>query len=86
MVHSLQTLCLAQNVFQVSFKHKVKTLIGSTDSFDTSKGLRQGDSMSYMLFNISLEKVVRKAILDIGGTILHKPVQNLAQADDAVIV
>jgi len=42
--------------------------------------------MSYMLFNISLEKVVRKAILDIGGTILHKPVQNLAQADDAVIV
>jgi hypothetical protein len=39
-----------------------------------------------MLFNIALEKLVREAILDIGGTILHKSVQILAQADDVVIV
>jgi hypothetical protein len=39
-----------------------------------------------MSFNFSLERVVREAILDIKGTILHKSVHILAQADDAVIV
>jgi hypothetical protein len=33
-----------------------------------------------------LEKVVREAILDIKGTILHKSLQILAHADDVVIV
>jgi len=39
-----------------------------------------------MLFNIALEKVVREANLDIRGTKLHKSLQILAYADDAVIV
>jgi hypothetical protein len=38
------------------------------------------------LFNIALEKVVREANLDFSGTILHKSVQILAHADDAVNV
>jgi len=41
---------LAQNVFQMSFKHKIKNLNGSTDPFDTRKGLGEGDSLSCMLF------------------------------------
>ena len=39
-----------------------------------------------MMFNVVLEKVVPEAILDIRGTTLHKSVQILAQADDAVII
>jgi hypothetical protein len=65
---------------------KVKTPSGITDPFDTKKGLRQGDALSYMLFNIALEKAVREANLDIRGTILHKSVQILAYAVDVVIV
>jgi len=38
-----------------------------------------------MLFNFSLEKEVREAILNIIGTIRHKSVQILAHAGDAVI-
>jgi hypothetical protein len=47
---------LAQNVFQVSFKHKIYTLSGSTDPFDTRKGLRKGDSLSYILFKFPWRK------------------------------
>jgi hypothetical protein len=39
-----------------------------------------------MLFNITLEKAVREANLDIRGTILHKSMQILAYADDVVII
>jgi hypothetical protein len=39
-----------------------------------------------MLFNISLEKGVRVAGLDIKGTTLHKSVQILAYEDDIVII
>jgi hypothetical protein len=77
---------IAQNIFQVSFKQKIKTLSGSTDPFDTRKCLRQGDSLSCMLFNFSLEKVVREAILDIKVPILHKSVGILAHAGEVVIV
>jgi hypothetical protein len=77
---------LAKNVFQVGFKYKTIKLSGSTDSFHTRNGLRQGDSLSYMLFNITLEKVEQKAIPNIGGIILQKSVQILAHADDAVMV
>jgi hypothetical protein len=65
---------------------KVKTPSGITDPFDTKKGLRQGEALFYMLFNIALEKAVREANLDIRGTILHKCVQILAYADDVIIV
>jgi hypothetical protein len=77
---------LEKNIFQVSFKYKIKTLSGSTDPFDTRKGLRQGDSVSCILFNFSLVKIMREAVLDIKGTILHKSVDILAHADDIVIV
>jgi hypothetical protein len=39
-----------------------------------------------MLFNITLEKAVRDANVDIRRTILHKSVQIFAYADDVVIV
>jgi hypothetical protein len=80
-----KNISLAQNVFQVSFKYEIKTLSGSTDPFDTRKGLRQGDSLSCTLFNFSVKKIVREAILDIKGTILHKSVHILAHAVDVIV-
>jgi len=35
-------------------------------------GLRQGDTMSHILFNIALEKVVREATLDKEGVKLRE--------------
>jgi hypothetical protein len=55
-------ISLAQHVFQVSIKHKIKHLSGSTDPFKTRKGRRLGDSLFCMLFNIAVEKVVREEI------------------------
>ena len=69
-----------------NIRRKVKTLSGTTNSFDTKKGLRQGDALSCVLFNIALEKVVRKTNLDITGTIQHTSLQILAYADVVVIV
>jgi sorting nexin-29 len=54
---------------------KVKTQNGISDPFITRRGIRQGDALSCMLFNIVLEKAVRVAGLNIRGTILHKSVQ-----------
>jgi len=38
------------------------------------------------VIEISMEKVVREAIMDIKGTILHKSVQIMAHDDDGVTV
>jgi hypothetical protein len=67
-------------------KCTVKTQKGISDPFVTRKGLRQSDVLSYMLFNIALDKAVRVAGLDIRGTTVHKSVQILTYADDTVII
>jgi hypothetical protein len=52
-------------------EYKVTTQNGVPDPFITRKGLRVGDVLSCMLFNIALEKAVIVAGLDIRRTILH---------------
>jgi hypothetical protein len=52
----------------------------------TRKGLRQGDSLACLLFNLALEKVVRTAGIQTNGTIFYKSVQLLAYADDIDII
>lgn len=48
----------------------------------TSKnGLRQGDALVCLVFNITLEKI-RDADIQTNGTIFYKAVQLLAHADD----
>jgi hypothetical protein len=49
-------------------------------------GLRQGDALAFLLFNIALEKVIREAGVQTRGTIFYKSVQILAYADDVDIV
>ena len=51
-------------------------------------GLRQGDGLSCLLFNIALEGVIRSVGLDndIRGTILYRSLQFLGFADDIDII
>jgi hypothetical protein len=55
-------------------------------SFETRQGLRQGDVLSTLLFNVVLEVVARRANLRTTGTIYNKETQQLAYANDIDIV
>jgi hypothetical protein len=57
-----------------------------SESFETRQGLRQGDVLSTLLFNVVLEVIVRQADLQTTGTIHNKETQLLAYADDIDIV
>jgi sorting nexin-29 len=49
-------------------------------------GVRQGDALACLLFNIDLEKVIRDLGINQRGTIFYKSVQILAYADDTDII
>jgi Flp pilus assembly CpaE family ATPase len=55
-------------------------------SFETAIGLRQGDSLSTLLFNLCIEKIIRNVIINPGETIFSGTRQYLAYADDVVIL
>jgi len=57
-----------------------------SDSIITKKGLRQGDPLACLLFNLALEKVIRNPGIQTSGTIFYKSVQNLAYADGVDII
>jgi hypothetical protein len=64
----------------------VKIQNDCSESFETRQGLRQGDVLSTLLFNVMLEVIVRRANLQTTGTIYNKETQLLAYADDIDIV
>jgi hypothetical protein len=53
-----------------------------SESFETRKGLRQGNVLSTLLFNVVLEVIVRRVNLQTTGTIYNKETQLLAYAND----
>lgn len=61
----------------------VKTLKGETEEFEINRGVRQGDSLSALLFNIALEYVLRNISK---GTLRTRGGQLIAYADDIVLV
>jgi sorting nexin-29 len=65
---------------------KVKIQGKLSPSFKTMTELRQGDSLSNLLFNLCKEKIIRNVRINSGGTIYNKTRQCLAHADDVVIL
>ena len=56
------------------------------EEFEIKKGVKQGDSLSTILFNMVLEVVMRKVDINPGGTIYNRMAQIVAYADDIVII
>jgi hypothetical protein len=65
---------------------KVKIEGKLSHRFETMVGLRQGDSLSTLLFNQCMEKIIRNVRTNPGGTIYNRTRQCLAYADDVVIL
>ena len=62
------------------------TLSDISEPFDTVRDFRQGDPLSYDLFNFVMESVLRKAGGHRNGTIFQKSIQLLEYADDIYII
>jgi hypothetical protein len=65
---------------------RVKVQNTFSERMKVKDGVRQGDALACLLFNIALEKVIRDAAVNIRGTIFYKSVQILAYADDIDII
>ena len=57
---------------------------GRSEKFSINTGIRKGDALSTLLFNLVLEGIIRK--LDTRGNISTKLTQLCAYADDLVII
>jgi hypothetical protein len=66
--------------------NKVKIQGNTSPSFDMVLGLRQGDTLSTLLFNLCMEKVTRNVTTNPGGTIFNRTRQCLLYADDVVVL
>jgi sorting nexin-29 len=76
----LVKLTLTETISTVRIQGELST------SFEVHNGVRQGDALACLLFNMALEKVIRDAGLNTAGTIFSKSVHILAYADDVDII
>ena len=65
---------------------KVKIQGKLSPSFETAIGLRHGDSLSTLLFNLCMEKIIRNVRINKGGRIFNRTRLCLVYADDVVIL
>ena len=65
---------------------KVKIQGKLSPSFETMIGLRQGDSLSTLLFNLCMEKIITNVGFNPSETIYDRTRQCLAYADDVMIL
>ena len=82
------TTCLLRNLY-VGQEATVGTSRGTTDWFQTGKGVRQGCVLSSCLFNLYAEYIMRNAGLDEAQTgikIVGRNINNLIYADDTTLM
>ncbi|KAJ4438113.1 hypothetical protein ANN_14052 [Periplaneta americana] len=61
---------------------QVKIYGGSTEQFNIDNGLKQGDALAPMLFNLALHWMITQTGIDPNSTLVHKSVQIVGYADD----
>lgn len=65
---------------------KVRVERDYTDSFEVKTGVRQGDGLSPILFNLVLEEALRKVKDTAGGAFVDGKINVLAYADDVALI
>ncbi|KAJ4436862.1 hypothetical protein ANN_16994 [Periplaneta americana] len=61
---------------------RADTVYGSTEQFNIDNGLKQGDALAPMLFNLALHWVITQKGIDPNSTLVYKSVQIVGYADD----
>ena len=61
---------------------RVRIRSNLSEPFEALEGLRQGDGLAALFFNIVLEKVIRESNVETSGTIFRKLSQVLGYADE----
>ena len=80
--------CLLRNLY-AGQEATVRTGHGTTDWFQTGKGVRQGCILSPCLFNLYSEDIMRNAGLEeaqAGSKIVGRNINNLRYADDTTLM
>ena len=80
--------CLLRNLY-AGQEATVRTGHGTTDWFQTGKGVRQGYILSPWFFNVYAEYIMRNARLDetqAGIKIARRNINNLRYADDTTLI
>ena len=75
-------------IIKISINKAPRTGHGTTECFQTGKGVRQGCILSPCLFNLHAVYIMRKAGLDESQTgikIVRRNVNNLRHADDTIL-
>ena len=83
-----QMTCLLRNLY-AGQEATVRTGYGTTDWFQTGKGLRQGCILSPCLFNLYADYIMRNAGLEeaqAGIKIAGRNINNLRYADDTTLM
>ena len=80
--------CLLRNLY-VGQKATVRTGHGTTDWFQTGKGMHKGYILSWCLFNLYVEYILRNAGLEeaqAGIKISRRNINNLRYGDDTTLM
>jgi sorting nexin-29 len=98
---SIQRKKLYTIMYEFGLQHKLARLVRATmtgteaqvkvqtefiDTFEIRHGLRQGDGLAPVLFNLALEYVIRKLLADANRTLEYKMNQVVGYADDICLL
>lgn len=81
-----EKLCKLIDMTLTQTKNVIRIEGEESNEFEVTQGLRQGDPLSTLLFNIALESIIRNTEINRQGTLLNKSHQCLAYADDVVLI
>jgi hypothetical protein len=65
---------------------QVKIQAQLTDAFKIRQGLKQGDGLASLLFNLAREYEIRKLSVNVKGTLEYQTTQNVGYADDICLL